>query len=79
MAKSSVDSFAKLGQVWPKNLTVNQLVVGSIPTVGAKSSIDFSYLQKARASGLFPFLSGGTLGEQISYPSRSARAMSKSS
>lgn len=31
-----------------EQLTVNQLVVGSIPTAGAKNPKDFSYLQSPR-------------------------------
>ena len=38
MGFNAEDSFTYLGHVWPQNLTVNQLVVGSIPTAGAKLS-----------------------------------------
>ena len=39
-----------------EQLTVNQLVVGSIPTAGAKISNEISYLQEARLGGFFAFL-----------------------
>jgi hypothetical protein len=45
-----------------EQLTVNQLVVGSIPTAGAKKSYKISMLRKARFGGLADFLSGVTFG-----------------
>jgi hypothetical protein len=45
-----------------EQLTVNQLVVGSIPTVGAKNPNKYKVLGKHPARGLSVFLSGVTSG-----------------
>ena len=51
----AMDSFVKLDGDMGQNLTVNQLVVGSIPTAGAKNLLEINGIKAALLSGLCHF------------------------